>query len=351
MEKVNNKNYRLAVQVFFLFLVLLIGYEFYGFVRYLESGGSAVWFERPPGVEAFLPISSLISLKYYFLSGEINFIHPAGIFIFVSIILVSLIIKKSFCSWICPFSLLSEYLWKTGSKIFGRNLKMPIWLDSVLRGLKYLLLLFFLWAVLFKMDAGSLQAFIYSPYNKVADIKMFLFFRDFSSLTIYVLAGLIVLSVIFKNFWCRYLCPYGALLGIISFLSPFKINRIAETCTNCQKCTKVCPELISVHKKKQVLSDQCMSCMVCVDKCPEKDTLTLKSNLFGKKLAGLKLAAAVLLFYFIFTGYAILTGNWRNSISESEYISRMKEIHSPLYEHTRGKVQVEKNEYDKSTGR
>jgi len=42
----------------------------------------------------------------------------------------------------------------------------------------------------------------------------------------------VVLSILLRNFWCRYLCPYGALLGVLSFFSILKVHRNAESCHN-----------------------------------------------------------------------------------------------------------------------
>ena len=58
------QKYRLYIQLFFAALVLWIGVEFYLFTTFLESGGNSTFYERPPGVEAFLPISSMMSLYY-----------------------------------------------------------------------------------------------------------------------------------------------------------------------------------------------------------------------------------------------------------------------------------------------
>ncbi len=170
---------RSSVQYAFALLCLWIGVEFALFMSWGESGGQEAFFSRPPGVEGFLPISALISLKYWLQAGIINNIHPSGLFILIAIIGVSLVVKKAFCSWLCPVGTLSESLWMLGQKIFKRNWALPRWLDYPLRSLKYLLLFFFGWSIV-QMDIGALAGFIYSPYNKVADIKMYLFFAEIS---------------------------------------------------------------------------------------------------------------------------------------------------------------------------
>ena len=103
------QHYRKIVQYAFLVITLLIGAKFAVFVYQLEQGVTPTVL-RPPGVEAFLPISALISLKYWVLTGVINRIHPSGLIIFLIILSTAVILKKGFCSWACPIGLLSEYL-------------------------------------------------------------------------------------------------------------------------------------------------------------------------------------------------------------------------------------------------
>jgi polyferredoxin len=219
---------RSALQLAFVLLCIWIGTEFYLFMQWGMSGGTEPYFERPPGVEGFLPISALMSLKHWMLSGSLNNVHPSSVFILLAIIGVSFALRKSFCSWLCPVGTLSESLWMLGKKIFKRNFSVPRWLDYPLRSLKYLLLYFFVNAI-WQMDLFSLANFIYSPYNKVADIKMYLFFAEISSFALWTIIILMVFSLFIKNFWCRFLCPYGALLGIAGWLSPLKITRTNAT--------------------------------------------------------------------------------------------------------------------------
>lgn len=195
---------RSVVQVSFLLLCIWIGIEFYLFVQWGITGGAEEFYPRPPGVEGFLPISALMSLKLWLQTGIINEIHPSGIFILLAISATGLLLKKSFCSWLCPIGTLSESLWMFGKKIFGRNLKISRWIDYPLRSLKYLLLLFFLHAI-WNMDVNALKTFIYSPYNRMADVKMYLFFANISSFALWTILILGVLSIIVENFWCRYL--------------------------------------------------------------------------------------------------------------------------------------------------
>ena len=328
---------RSAVQYAFALLCIWIGIEFYLFMSWGASGGQESFYPRPPGVEGFLPISALISLKYWMHTGIINTIHPSGLFILLAIVGVSLVVKKAFCSWLCPVGTLSESLWMLGQKLFRRNWTVPRWLDYPLRSIKYLLLFFFVWSIV-QMDVGALAGFIYSPYNRVADIKMYLFFAEISGTALWTIGLLMLLSVFVKNFWCRFLCPYGALLGIVGWFSPLKVTRTASTCIDCELCTKACPANIKVHTAGRVWSDECTSCFACVQACPVKNTLEVRARAQGRAVPFWVLGTLVAALFVAVTGIAMLSGHWQNGISQQEYQRRFNELHSPLYQHFRGEV-------------
>ncbi len=323
---------RLAVQLFFLIATLYTGWRFVLFVNSLNSGGEVV--SRPPGVEAFLPISSLMALKYWLLTGDFNPIHPAGLVLFLAFVVMGLFLKRTFCSWVCPVALLSEYLWKGGQKIFGKNLTMPRWLDYPLRSLKYLILIFFAWGIFMDMGAEDLRNFIYGSYNRIADIKMMLFFVHITIFSLMVIILLMLLSVVIKNFWCRYLCPYGALMGFLGLFSPAKITRNPDTCTDCRACTESCPASIQVHSKTRIRSDECTACLTCTSVCPELNTLSFKIYKQKKSMSDRMVALLVVLIFVLFTGVARFTGYWQNNITNKEYKARIKELNNPEYNHT-----------------
>jgi len=98
---------RRSVQILFLLAVVFIGAKFYLFVSCIEKGVTPD-FERPAGVEAFLPISALVSLKHLLYTGTINRIHPSGLVLFLMICFTAVFAKKGFCSWVCPVGTLSD---------------------------------------------------------------------------------------------------------------------------------------------------------------------------------------------------------------------------------------------------
>ena len=314
---------RYAVQLWFLLFCIYIGIRFYQFVLHFEKPGHP-FVPRPPSVEGFLPIAGFVSFKYALFTGIIEPIHPAALVLFVAIVTVSLLTKKGFCGWICPIGTVSQYMWMVGEKIFGKNFRLKKEYDIPLRAIKYLVMAFFIVFIGIAMVPNMIVLFFITDYYKIVDVKTMKFFTEMSRTTMIVLGIIVVLSFLYKNFWCRYLCPYGALLGLVSKLSPIKIRRNNEHCIHCRSCSKHCPSLIDVEQKEVVTSAECFGCLTCISHCPSKDALSISLR---KKL-NLKPAyyiVTVLAVFYLFVAAGKLTGHWESKLPYSEY----KRILSP----------------------
>ena len=312
---------RALVQGAYVAFFLLVGVEFHSFYTQVVSGGP-VTAHRPPAVEGFLPISALMSLKYWLLTGNYDEVHPAGLAILVAALVSALLARKVLCSWVCPVGGISRALSWVGERLLFRRRKkevlVPAWADQALASLKYFLLAFFLWAVAWAMDPMAIMKFQRGAYNYAADAKMLLFFTEMSATTAVTLAILVVLSIVVKNFWCRYLCPYGALLGLFSFPSPQHVVRNADACIDCRACTRGCPVEIRVHEKPSVWTPECTGCMTCVSTCPVEGCLTVTRK--GKASWSPWLIPAVGLgTIFLFWGVARVTGYWHSYVPLDQF--------------------------------
>jgi len=326
------------LQVAFAAVVLLIGVQF-AFWAGAHIDGRSPAVPRPAGVEGFLPISALMSLRLWLAGLGVHPVHPAALAILLGIVAMSTVVAKSFCSHLCPIGALSEWLGRLGQRLLGRTWQPPRWLDIPLRSLKYLLLAFFVWATWVAMDLPAVRAFLDSPYNRVADVKMGMFFANASRVTIAVLGVLAVGSVLVRDLWCRYLCPYGALLGFFGRLAPLKVTRDASTCTDCRKCTTVCPARLPVHAMHRVASVECTSCQDCVAACPIKGCLAVRLAPARRRVPLLRPALAVGVALAVYLGVTLgfrAAGHWRGDVSEAEYAARLPHLDSPLYTHVGG---------------
>jgi polyferredoxin len=323
---------RKAVQGAFTGFCIYVGYRFYLYYLWMIDR-SATFVPRPASVEGFLPISALVSFKKLLLTGAYDIIHPAGLTIFLAALLIAFIARKGFCGWICPVGFVSGMAWKLSRairKLLGRKdspkggTNVPFWINYPLLSLKYLILAFFTYSILWKMDLASIKAFAASPYNIIADAKMLAFFLTPSNLTLWVMGILIILSFFVRNFWCRFLCPYGALLGLIAYMGPTKIKRDAALCINCKKCENTCPTAIKITGATNLSTPECIGCLECIEVCPVDTCLSL--NFINKKLHPMLLPIIVLLIFFIFYGGALMSGNWHQKIPENlarQYYSRL----------------------------
>ena len=320
---------RHIVQGLFLLLNGWLGIQFYLWARFYERGGAGLSVPRPAGVEGWLPIAGLMNTKYLLETGRVPAVHPAAMYLFIGFMLMSILLKKAFCSWLCPVGSFSEFLWRVGQRVFGRNLRLPKWFDIPLRGLKYILLGLFV-AVIGLMSVEALDGFMQTPYGLLVDVKMMNFFRDMGITAAVVIALLVFLSMLVQNFWCRYLCPYGALMGLASLISPVKIRRDAEACIDCSKCSKACPAGLAVDQLVQIRTVECTACMACVSVCPAQDALqlalpprkaaTAAARWQFRSLTPLAVCAVLAYFFFGVVLLARATNHWQTNLPEQVYM-------------------------------
>ncbi len=173
------------------------------------------------------------------------------------------------------------------------------------------------------MSAASIAEFLNSTYALIVDVRMLNFFRHIGGTAAWVVLGLVLASILVQNFWCRYLCPYGSFFGLISLLSPMRINRNANTCIDCAKCAKACPSALPVDKLVQIRSAECTGCLECVAACPAKDTLTIGIPLGvrrGRAIPAWSVAAGVAVLFLAIVGYAKMTDQWNTTLPRQIYL-------------------------------
>lgn len=313
-----SQRWRAIVQASFLFINVCIGFQFLLFVWHFEGRWTPFPVSRPPGVEGWLPIAGLMNLRYFLQTGSVPVIHPAAMVLVAVFLFLSFAFRKAFCGWLCPIGAISEQLWKLGRATFRRNVFLPRWLDIPLRSLKYVLLAAFLYAV-FAMPISGLAAFLSSPYGLIADVKMLNFFRYLSAGAAIFIGAVALLSIAVPNAWCRYLCPYGALMGLAALASPARIRRSPAACIDCGKCARACPSHLPVDTLVQIRSAECLGCLECVAACPAQDALAFTLTPTAPPFSGKRLALSLAAVFFSVFLLARLSGHWHSPIPDSTY--------------------------------
>ncbi|HCG04343.1 MAG TPA: 4Fe-4S ferredoxin, partial [Desulfovibrio sp.] len=92
---------RLGVQAAYAIFLLYAGWRFVLYVRW-AMGETEDFVPKPPSVEGFLPISALIAFKRLLFTGQWDPVHPAGLFIFMAVLGMAVLLRKGFCGYICP---------------------------------------------------------------------------------------------------------------------------------------------------------------------------------------------------------------------------------------------------------
>jgi NAD-dependent dihydropyrimidine dehydrogenase PreA subunit len=227
--------------------------------------------------------------------------------LFGSTVLLSVAMRRSFCGQICAFGALQEFFAKIGDKIFKKRPVMPKGLDRILRYLKFVVLAV---TVAMAWITGELWITPYDPFNALGHLA------DFNALTTSYLIGFIILiitllgSVVYDRFFCKYLCPAGALYGAIGKVSPYAIRVNEDACISCGKCNRACPMNVEVMNAKngRVTSLECINCNECVAACPVQGAIHTG---FSKKAKIHPILATVLALVLFFApmGIAAATGN------------------------------------------
>ncbi|SDN69276.1 4Fe-4S binding protein [Acetanaerobacterium elongatum] len=262
---------RPTVQITFLMIVLLTAVG-----KGLKEAGFSLPFFEEASLHAICPFGGVETLYSLFADGRlIQKIHSASVILMLAVLVISLLFGPAFCGWICPFGTFQEYIGKIGKRLLGKryNNLVPGKLDSILRYLRYgvLALVLYNTAVTAKLVFQNAD-----PYY-----ALFNMFSNEVAVTAYIaLAVIAALSLVAERPFCKYACPYGAVLGLFNLVRIFKIKRNAATCTGCKSCDRSCPMNIEVSKRTTVYNHQCISCLQCTSEngCVRENTVALQAG-------------------------------------------------------------------------
>lgn len=267
--------FRAIVQwAMFLFVAAL------AIIKYLKESGVVIPLPEI-SLHAVCPFGGVVTV-YEFLTtgGLVPKLHTSALILMGLSLVVSVLFGPIFCGYFCPLGTWQEWIGKLGRRLFPRHYGklIPPKVDRVLRYLRYAVLA----AVVYLTAAAVKLVFTdVDPYY-----ALFNFFTGEVAWTaIAVLLVTTALSLVVERPWCKYLCPYGALLGLFNLIRIFPIRRKADTCIHCGKCDRACPMQIEVSKADAVRDHQCISCHACLSgaACPVADTVVISSGKGGKK--------------------------------------------------------------------
>ena len=260
---------RTVIQIIFLVGSILIG------LRHIMPGESS----KGGAFDVFCPFGAIETLWPYITSGEtLITTSPLNFAILLGVLGVSLIAGRAFCGWMCPIGTLQDFLANISSRYFknkkkqpgGNQINLPYRIsarnDAWLRSLKYLILAIVLLASTFA---------IYPPLREICPARALFSFQLTTPLLWSVLITFVITSLANRRFWCKYLCPMGAILAPFNKIAPLRLVLNQDSCTNCHSCDSACPMDIP-DLTNNLRSAECIECLECQETCDEDDALELR---------------------------------------------------------------------------
>lgn len=186
------------------------------------------------------------------------------------VLLITLFWGRVFCGFLCSFGAMQDLLW-LGGKHLPFRLNIPPKADRVLKYLKYAVLAFIVFGV---WMFGIFGDTVWSPWTVFGASATPWLGLPPQSIILSVGGLLLVLimigSLLIERFFCKYLCPLGAIYSIPARFRVFKIKRDASTCNGkCRVCTRKCSMSVPLYKYDKVIqSGECINCMKCTTACP-----------------------------------------------------------------------------------
>ncbi len=277
MLKGKNKTQRvrLAVQISIFVVIALIA-----LAKALKDAGIVIPFLPEVSLHAICPFGGVVTIYEFIASGQfLPKLHSAAFILMALGLVVALFFGPIFCGYFCPMGSYQEWIGKLGKKLFPKKYGrlIPPKADRILGYLRYVVLALVAYQT---AVAGKLVFQEVDPYY-----ALFNFFTGEVAITaIAVLLAVTVLSLFVERPWCKYLCPYGALLGLFNLIRIFPVRRVPSTCIHCKKCDKACPMNIKVSEKGAVRDPMCISCHACTSSsaCPIKDTVIVSARKGGQ---------------------------------------------------------------------
>lgn len=203
-------------------------------------------------------LESLLITRQIFIPTLIGMIVP---------LLLAALLGRVFCSWICPISLLAEVVgWVRGAvrrKWQGRDrLTLP----------RQMLWYALIGEILFSLIIGMPIFVVFSPPGLVGrELMMAVFFQTLAWEGVLVIVVLL-LELLSRRFFCRYLCPLGGLLALTGTRRRLVVARAESSCTRCGRCDRACPLGIKPSEDES-LSPYCWNCAACIDSCEHQALL------------------------------------------------------------------------------
>ncbi len=202
-----------------------------------------------PGI-FILAFNEIKEIYTMILSGDFNFISVLPNLLEILILIpFTILLGRFFCGWMCAFGTFNDIIYLMSKKVFKIKYKIPEKADSILKYIKYIILVFII-IVMWTLKSTAFDNA--SPWDAFAAFPNVS--QAISTFTIgFILLAIITVGAMFiERFFCRYLCPLGAVFTVISKIRIFNINKPRDNCGKCRACTNTCAMGIPLYKSRRM---------------------------------------------------------------------------------------------------
>lgn len=251
-------------QVFFLVLFL--------WFCVVATLGESWWQLRGWPVNWFLELDPLVGIGTLWTTRTLY----KGLAWCLGTIVLTIVLGRFFCGWVCPFGTLHQFVGFIGRRNQKPAVKIRLNAFRKAQHLKYGILIFMLLPASLQTGLLDPMPLFHRSVNlvllAVADRATFLlsagnryYENAWTIATLFLCA--VFLNLLIPRFYCRFICPLGALLGIFSRYSIWRIGQKPGKCVNCKICEMDCEG--ACEPSARIRISECVLCMNCLHCCPD----------------------------------------------------------------------------------
>jgi polyferredoxin len=243
----------------------------------ISTVGDKLWQLRGWPVNWFLQLDPLVAI------GTILTTHKLywPLLWALVVICLTIILGRFFCSWVCPFGSIHHFVGFLGNRKKKAAQKIELNKYRKAQCVKYFVLIVFLFMAAFPSAGATLQTGLLDPIPLVTrSFNLVLLPIADSSVNVTSVAGrfyesawlifaifltAVLLNLVIPRFYCRFICPLGALFGVIDRFALWRIGKNQSECINCRLCEKSCEGGCEPAGNMRI--SECVLCFNCLDDC------------------------------------------------------------------------------------
>ncbi|PLX67883.1 MAG: nitrate reductase [Denitrovibrio sp.] len=204
-------------------------------------------------------------------SGKLNAYMIGSVVIPLALMML---LGRVWCSWFCPYYLLTEWI-EVAKKKLGMNLKKPAYDKQYPSRASKFRFIFLLLGLLAMMVIGVPVLNLISAPGILSSQALVIVKFCYVTFELVIVFAILFMELFYYRYWCRLFCPTGTFLSLFRYKRGMTVYKVKADCSMCHSCVNTCPMVINPMADGESL--HCNNCGDCIDVCPDnKKEETLK---------------------------------------------------------------------------